>query len=68
MKGENLELAHSSSLTLVESYWLEHGQEIKDNDNLFKIYLSLLTTKEGNVAESPLLDEILKLAEEGKNE
>ncbi len=67
-EGENLELAHSSSLTLVESYWLEHGQEIKDNDNLFKIYLSLLTTKEGNVAESPLLDEILKLAEEGKNE
>ncbi len=60
-----LELAHSASLTLVDSYWLEHLTEIKDSDSYFKIYMSLLTTKEGLIAESPLLDEILKGAEEG---
>ncbi len=68
INGEELELAHSSSLSLIKSYWLDHADEIKDNDNLFKIYLSLLTTKEGYVAESPLLDDILEKAEEAVDE
>ena len=66
--GGDLELAHSSSIKLIESYWLEHKDEIKENDNLFKIYLSLLTTKEGVVAENSLVDEILQCAEGGENE
>ena len=66
--GEDLELAHSSRIKLAQSYWLEHKEEIKDNDNLFKIYLSLLTTKEGYVAENSLVDEILQFAEGGENE
>lgn len=68
MGDEDLELAHSASIKLIESYWLEHRDEIKDNDNLFKIYLSLLTSKEGHVAENSLLDEILEIAEGGDNE
>lgn len=67
-EGEDLELAHSASLSLIESYWLEHPDEIAENDNLFKIYLSLLTSKEGVLAESPLVDEILAYAEENRNE
>ena len=66
--GEDLELAHSSRIKLAQSYWLEHKEEIKDNDNLFKIYLSLLTSKEGYVAENSLVDEILQFAEGGENE
>ena len=66
-EGEDLELAHSASLSLIESYWLEHPDEIAENDNLFKIYLSLLTSKEGVLAESPLVDEILAYAEENRN-
>ena len=58
--GEELELAHSNTLNLIESYWLEHPEEMLDNDNLFKIYLSLLTTKDGELAQSPLVYEIIK--------
>ncbi len=60
VNGEELELAHSNSLELIESYWLEHPDEMLDNDNLFKIYLSLLTTKDGDLAPGPLVNEIIR--------
>ncbi len=65
LKDEERELTRSASVKLIESYWLEHASEIPENDNLFKIYLSLLTTKEGYLAESPLVEEILAAAKEG---
>lgn len=60
---DNLELAHSNTLNLVESYWIENGSEIPENDDLFKIYLSMITTKEGVLAESPIISEIVNIYE-----
>ncbi len=58
-----LELAHSNTLSLVDSYWLDHPDEITENDELFKVYLSMITTKEGQLAESPLIYEIMNIYE-----
>ena len=42
-------LAQSKPLELCSSYWIDHKDEMKENDSLFKIYLSLITTKTGEI-------------------
>ena len=54
-----LELAHSNEISLVKSYWLEHPKEMLENEELFKVYLSMITTKEGQLAESPVVYDIM---------
>ena len=57
--GHLLELAHSNEISLVKSYWLEHPKEMLENEQLFKVYLSMITTKEGQLAESPVVYDII---------
>ncbi len=66
--GKSLELAHSSTLNLIDSYYLDNPEEIYKNDNLFKIYLSQIANKDGEVEETPLIDEILSVYEKGVTE
>lgn len=62
----NLELAKSTPLDLVECYFLEHPESIKTNDALFKIYLSLLTTKDGNFLNNSQLADIIAAIQEAE--
>jgi Uncharacterized protein conserved in bacteria len=59
-----LELARSKTVDLVECYFLEHPEEIKADDGLFKIYLSLLTTKDGTFLNNSQLAEIVAAIQE----
>ena len=60
---EQFQLAESNVLTLVDSYWLEHKEEISTNETLFRLYLTMLTNKSGEMAASPLLKELMKAYE-----
>lgn len=61
--GEREVLAKSNTLSLSSSYWLKHSDEMKENDPLFKLYLSLLTTKEGEIIDNQLVREIVTVFE-----
>ena len=56
--GEREVLAKSNTLQLSNSYWLSHKEEMKDNDVLYKVYMSLLSTKEGTIVNNPIVKEI----------
>lgn len=66
--GKSLELAHSSPLKLIDSYYLENPDEVIKNDNLFRIYLSQITNKDGEIEYTPLVKEILDLYEKEDKE
>lgn len=57
--GRRDTLAQSNTLELSSVYWLDHQDEMKANDSLFKVYLSLITTKTGEVINNSVVSEIL---------
>lgn len=59
--GNESVIAKSNPVELVECYFLEHVDEIKKNDELFKVYLSLLTSKNGNCLNNSQLAEIVSV-------
>ena len=52
-------LAQSKTLEIPSSYWLDHSDEMKLNDSLFKVYISLITTKTGDVIGNSVVKDIL---------
>ena len=62
-------LAKSNKLQLASSYWLENSEDMKANDSLYKIYMSLLSTKEGSIIENSIARETsLRYGKEDVNE
>ncbi len=57
-KGEKEVVASSNTIRLPISYWIEHKDEIESSDGLFKIYLSFLTNKDGDLIRNDLVREI----------
>lgn len=57
-------LCQSNSLSLPSSYWLDHQDEMKKNDSLFKVYLSALTTKTGELINNRTVQSINNLYRE----
>ena len=53
-------LASSGTIALIESYWLEHRCEMKESDSLYRLYLSLITTREGQLVENPVVQDIVE--------
>ena len=58
--GERKILASSGTIALIESYWLEHRCEMKESDSLYRLYLSLITTREGQLVENPVVQDIVE--------
>ena len=58
--GERKILASSGAIALVESYWLEHRSEMKESDSLYRLYLSLITTREGQLVDNPVVQDIVE--------
>lgn len=56
--GERDILAASNRLQLTSSYWLNNKSEMRENDALYKVYMSLLSTKEGSIIENSIVREI----------
>lgn len=63
--GNREMLAQSKPLALSSSYWLDHKDKMKENDSLFKIYLSLITSKTGDVINNSIVKEIIASYTEG---
>ena len=63
--GSRDTLAQSKSLDLSSSYWIDNKDKMKENDSLFKIYLSLITTKTGEIINNSIVKEILADYAEG---
>lgn len=59
-EGKRDLLVQSNVINLPQSYWLEHPDEMKENDTLFKVYLSLLTTKTGEIVNVSAVQDIIK--------
>ncbi len=57
--GKREVLVESGTIHLPSSYWLEHYDEMKRNDTLFKVYFSLLTTKTGEVISNSVVRDII---------
>ena len=53
--------AVSKRIQLIDPYWLRHEDEMKASDLLYRVYLSLLTTKEGAVVENQVVEDIVEL-------
>lgn len=64
--GNTTELCKSQPIGLVECYYLEHPEEIINNDDQFKVYLSLLTTKDGNFLVNSQLADIISTIQESE--
>lgn len=63
--GKRKTIATSSTLKLADSYWLNHKDEMAENDALFKVYVSLLSTKTGEIINNTLVKDIMKEYLEG---
>lgn len=61
--GKREVLASSNTIQHTDSYWMHHSDEMRQNDSLFKVYLSLLTTKDGDLINNPLVEDIVKAYE-----
>ncbi len=59
--GKKTILATSKRISLVSSYWLSHPEDMAKSDSLYRIYLSMLTTKEGQLVENPVVEDIVRL-------
>ena len=57
--GDREVLATSNTINQIDCYWLQHKSEMKENDSLFKVYLSLITTKDGELINNSLVKEIV---------
>ena len=57
--GERRSLAVSGRVTLVDSYWLSHKEEMRESDALYGIYLSMLSSKEGELVPTATVREII---------
>lgn len=63
--GSRDTLAQSKPLEMCSSYWIDHKDKMKENDSLFKIYLSLITTKTGEIINNSIVKEIVSEYAEG---
>ena len=59
IEGERRTLAVSGRESLIDSYWLSHKDEMKDSDMLYRIYLSMLSSKEGDLVSTPTVRDII---------
>ena len=59
--GERAVLAVSEPQRLTDSYWLKHVDEMRYSDSVYRLYLTLLSTKEGELADNPAVREIIEL-------
>ncbi len=59
--GKRTVLAISESEDLTDSYWLSHTEEMKYSDSLYRLYLMLISTKEGNLVDNPVVSDIIQL-------
>ena len=58
--GKNI-LSLSEPEELTDSYWLSHPEEMKYSDSIYRLYLTLVTTKEGDIVDNPVVREIIQL-------
>lgn len=63
--GSRDTLAQSKPLEMCSSYWIDNKGKMKENDSLFKIYLSLITTKTGEIINNSIVKEIISEYAEG---
>ncbi len=64
IEGEREVLSSSKPVTLIDSYWLNHREEMKESDSLYRLYMSLLTTREGQIVDNPVVQDIAALFRE----
>ena len=63
--GSRDTLAQSKPLEMSSSYWIDHKDKMRENDSLFKVYLSLITTKTGEIINNSIVKEIIAEYTEG---
>ena len=63
--GSRDTLAQSKLLEMSSSYWIDHKDKMRENDSLFKVYLSLITTKTGEIINNSIVKEIIAEYTEG---
>ena len=59
--GEKTVLSVSEPEELTDSYWLSHPDEMKYSDSLYRLYLTLITTREGDLVDNPVVRDIVNL-------
>ncbi len=59
VEGESKELAVSGRVGLIYPYWLFHKEEMADNDSLYRIYVSLITSKDGSMVHNAPVRDII---------
>ncbi len=57
-KGLEMSLAESKEVSTYPSYWANHFDEMAMDPNLFNIHFSSLVTKEGEIVDNAVLQEI----------
>ncbi|MDT4762912.1 DUF4912 domain-containing protein [Sphaerochaeta sp. PS] len=57
-KGLEMALAESSEVSSYPSYWVNHYEEMAMDSKLFNIHFSSLVTKEGEIVDNAVLQEI----------
>ena len=60
-EGKRTVLSVSEPEDLTDSYWLTHTDEMKYSESLYRLYLTLITNKEGELADTPVVREIVQL-------
>ena len=60
-EGKRTVLSVSEPEDLTDSYWLTHTYEMKYSESLYRLYLTLITNKEGELADTPVVREIVQL-------
>ena len=63
--GSRDTLVQSKPLEMSSSYWIDHKDKMRENDSLFKVYLSLITTKTGEIINNSIVKEIIAEYTEG---
>jgi len=57
-KGLEISLAESKAVSTYPSYWADHYDEMAMDPNLFNVHFSSLVTKEGEIVDNAVLQEI----------
>ncbi len=57
-KGQEISLAESKDVSTYPSYWADHYHEMAMDANLFNVHYSSLVTKEGEIVDNAVLQEI----------
>lgn len=63
--GKREVIATSNKLNQIDCYWLQNTDEMRNDDSLFKIYLSLITTKDGDLINNALVGDIVNAYRKG---